>query len=336
MSTTNFLSEKGISFFKKDCDDLVSKVQLKLSENTEWEDRYSKYADAINSNLTIIRNSKQTFNQWSPLFLYMNVTEAKKSNGVFSVRYRGQDVATLKVKNDSILISTKEYDVKNQRDFECLMKLNNNTWDSNEARVFRKHFSNNPSRSTKSSKGNDEHRIESLLLSEFSKTSSKGKLLCGIQPVKIANIARFQMPTPLSASNIEKLKYSYENGGGIDILSRISRKNSPKLCIMEVKDENVSKEPPVKAIKQALIYATFVRELLRSKSGSTWWKIFGFTRPIPAHLELYVTCVMPSIKGNIKTFADTIINIDTDSCRLHYIYYHEKDNEFLQSFETSL
>ena len=299
MGATNIQSEKAISSFKKECEDLVSKVLSKLSDNTEWEDRYSKYADAINSNLAIIRNNKQKFNEWSPLFLYMNVTEAKKDNGAFSLRYRGQDVATLKAKNDYIFISTKGYDEKNERDFDCLTKLNNNGWDSKEARVFRKHFSNNPSRSTKSSKRNDEHRIESLLLSEFSKTSSKDKLLCGIQPVKIANIARLQMPTPLSASNIGKLKYSNENGGGIDILSRINMRGSPKLCVMEVKDENVAKEPPVKAIKQALIYATFIRELLRSKSGSTWWKIFGFTRPIPTHLELFVTCIMPSIAYNL-------------------------------------
>ncbi len=106
MNTATGQSENTKSSFKYDCDDLVSKVQLELLKNIEWEDRYAKYAEAIKSNLTIIKNNKQRFNEWSPLFLYMNVTEEKKSGGTFSLRYRGQDVAKLQVKNGSILIST--------------------------------------------------------------------------------------------------------------------------------------------------------------------------------------------------------------------------------------
>ncbi len=89
-----------------------------------------------------------------------------------------------------------------------------------------------------------------------------------IQPVLMAKKARFQMPTPLKAS--EKGKISYAGvGGGIDILARVGKGsgNGTKLCIIEVKDEHSHKEPPKTAIKQALVYATFIRELLRSEQG---------------------------------------------------------------------
>jgi len=99
-----------------------------------------------------------------------------------------------------------------------------------------------------------------MLLTEFSKKSGKDKVLCNIQPVKIAGIARFQMPTPLYASDIKNVEFAKWEGGGIDILSRIGTGNATKLCIMELKDENAPKEPPTKAIFQGLAYATFIRE----------------------------------------------------------------------------
>ena len=168
-----------------------------------------------------------------------------------------------------------------------------------------------------------------MLLTEFSKKSGKDKVLCNIQPVKLANVARFQMPTPLRASNIKKVEYACSYGGGIDILSRIGKGKATKLCIMEIKDENIAIEPPVKVIQQSLAYATFIRELLRSESGQEWWKIFGFSGKIPEQLELYVACVMPSIDNNDTSFANEIIKTAKDSFHLHCIYFQEKDNKIV-------
>ena len=162
-----------------------------------------------------------------------------------------------------------------------------------------------------------------MFLTKFSKKSRKDKYLCNIQPVKIAGIARFQMPTPIRASDIKNLRYAGPSGGGIDILSRIGTGKATKLCIMELKDENNSKETPVKAIQQGLAYATFIRELLRSNSGKVWWKIFGFSGKLPEQVELYVACVMPSIDNNDTSFANKIIKTTKDSFHLHYIYFQE-------------
>ena len=162
------------------------------------------------------------------------------------------------------------------------------------------------------------------MLTQFAKKSSKDKILCNIQPVKIAGIARFQMPTPLYASDIKNVKYAKWEGGGIDILSRIGTGNATKLCIMELKDENAPKEPPAKAILQGLAYATFIRELLRSKCGQKWWKIFGFSGKLPEQLELCVACVMPSTKNNDIFFANKIIKTNNqDSFHLNYLYFQE-------------
>jgi hypothetical protein len=325
-----------MSEFKRECEIKVAEVQKLLLDNSEWELRYGKYADDIELKSKIIKTNKQKFNEWAPLYLYMNVSEAK-GTGKFSLRYLGQDVAILQVKSTgSIIISTSIHNTTNERDFGCTIQLHNDDWRSKEAKAFRNHFSSNPKRSKQSSKKNDEHRVESLLLTEFSKKSSKNKLLCNIQPVKLAGIARFQMPTPLSASNINKLNYSKSSGGGIDILSRIKKGNKSYLCIMEVKDENKPQEPPIKVLKQGLIYATFIMQLLRSKCGDKWWKLFGFNSKLPEHLELLVTCIMPSIGKNSISFTNEIITTGNVTFHPHYIYYEEEMNNNFLTFHTSL
>ncbi|MCE5212179.1 MAG: hypothetical protein LLG40_11540 [Deltaproteobacteria bacterium] len=325
--------------FMDECKKTILDVQKYLKEKKEWETRYSKYADAINHKLAKIKNNKTLFNEKGPLYLYMNVKEAKSSLK-FQLRYLGQIVAMIKVDtNDKVMISTKptkkeNFEETNKRDFGCTYTLGNEEnryieWVSDDAKIFRKHFGSNPKRSNESKKKNEEHRLESLLLTEFSKKRrSQEKPLCGIQPVKLAKIARFQMPTPLGGSNIKDIKYSNSRGGGIDILSHVVTNHTPKLCIMEVKDENVSKEPPAKVIQQGLAYATFIRELLRSGSGDKWWKILGFDRKLPEKIVFYVACVMPSKDQNDESFAGQIIPIpnSNDNFHLHYIYFQENNN----------
>ena len=174
-----------------------------------------------------------------------------------------------------------------------------------------------------------------MFLTGFSKKSSLDKILCNIQPVKIAGIARFQMPTPIRASDIKNIKFAGSGGGGIDIISRIGTGKATKLCIMELKDENKAKGAPLEAVQQGLAYATFIRELLRSNSGQVWWGIFGFSGILPEQIELCVACVMPSTSNNDTSFANKIIKTTKDSFRLHYIYFQEKDNKVVD-IDTSI
>jgi hypothetical protein len=322
--------------FNDACGNIVNEVQnlLYKSRNNEWIKRYADYAGFISANLETIKNKKKQFNEWAPLYLYMNIGSAK-DRMPFSLRYLGQEVATLKVGQKYITISTKNFDSANERDFNCKVQLHNKEWASGEASNFRRYFSGNPERTDKSRKRNEEHRIESLLLTEFSKTKKKHKFLHNVQPVKFAGVARFQMSTPLKASNIKNVAYSGSNGGGIDILSRIGIGNATKLCIMEVKDENIDKEPPTHAILQALAYATFIRELLRSESGQLWWQIFGFNGELPGQLNIPVVCVMPSTQGNDFSFQDETIAIDNDLFSLNYLYFTEKNNTIVDGV-TSL
>jgi hypothetical protein len=320
--------------FIDECKNIVSEVQKLLIQNREWVQRYAYYAQTISAKYEKVKSKKNKFNEWAPLYLYTNLSEAIKTMK-YSLRYLGQDVAKLKFGREKIIISTKKFDDTNIRDFDCPIRLDDQEWTSEKASKFRRHFSNCPERTDNSGKGNEEHRIESLLLTEFSKSSRKDKILYNIQPVRLAGVARFQMPTPLAASNIRDVKYSAWNGGGIDILSRIGTGSATGLCIMEIKDENVPEEPAAKAILQGLAYATFIRALLRSESGGQWWKIFGFSRKLPEHIKLPVVCVMPSIQNNDTSFSDKIIKLDKDSLHLNYLYFKER-NTIIVDVVTSL
>lgn len=263
----------------------------------------------------------------------------------FSLRYQGQDIAKLKVdRNEEATISTKSFDINNKDHFGCDVILDNDSWRSEKATSFRKHFIAKPLRSDDTAKRNEEHRVESLLLTEFSKKKSDCKMLCNIQPVKIAEIARFQMLTPLKASNLNKLGYSGSSGGGIDILCRVGTGGGVKLCVMEVKDEYSTSEPPVKAVQQGLAYAVFIRELLRSSSGKRWWEIFGFkSDSLPKKLEICVVSAMPPGSDADLSFAGTMIPISKpediegkeDSIHLHYLSFEEQGN-VLKTMSTSL
>lgn len=306
-----------------------------LEGNLEWRNRYLGYANEIANNHDLIKAVRATFHEWSPLYLYLNVSNAKNANKSvnFELRYLGQTVARLTAK-EKITISTAGFDEYNKRDFDCELPLSNEAWDGMAVRAFRKHFkARSTLRNPDSSRGNEEHRIESMMLTEF--TRVKNKTLRQIKPVMIGGI-RFPMPTPLSASNHKQLKYSGAYGGGIDILARTGTGGkATRLCIMELKDENTLKEPPREVMKQAVAYATFVRELMRSDAGPGWWKLLGFGGKVPERLVLYAAVVMPFGNNPDQSFAGINLPIENDIIQLHYLYFEENQNS-VGNFQTSL
>ena len=308
---------------------VVTETRLKLEEYNEWRERYTKYAEDISCSLPFIKSMRGSFREWSPLRVYLNITNAKtaKNSGCFELRYMGQTVATLIVKkNKGLTLTTKGYDQSNLSNFDCTISLSNNiAWDSPKAAEFRSYFKHRTgARKTVNNKKNNEHRLESLFLTEFSKR--KNKIIRNIKPVTFSTV-RFPMPTPISASNHRIIKYSGYFGGGIDILTRTGTGGkATRLCIIELKDENTLKEPPKEVMKQAIAYTTFIRELLRSDAGTAWWKFFGFGGKIPDTLELYAACLMPSNSCNDYSFGDVKLDVEHDVIKLHYLYFREEDN----------
>ncbi len=316
---------------KSDFIDVIQETRLRLKDNSEWRGRYVGYAEKISGNIDFIKSVRSGFREWSPMKVYLNITSAKTANNSvsFELRYLGQTVAKLTGTNNKLhKLSTKNYETTNSRDFDCNIPLSSADWCGEEAAKFRSFFKNRKgARKHDANKGNEEHRLESLLLTEFSRI--KNKVIRHIKPVTIGSV-RFPMPTPISASNHKAIKYSGIAGGGIDILARIGTGGkATRLCILELKDENKNSDPPKDAMKQAVAYATFIRELLRSDAGEDWWKLFGFGGKVPEPLELYATCLMTSDRYNDYSFGNMVLNIERDTVKLHYLYFTEENNRII-------
>ncbi|HAL65807.1 MAG TPA: hypothetical protein DCP10_09595 [Bacteroidales bacterium] len=201
--------------------DKIKETQDLLSTNSEWKDRYKVYAENLIANIDVIKSNRNRFNEFPPLYFYISTTNAKnaKTKLLLDIRYRGQSVATLKANQNDINISTKKQDDKNLRDFNCDIKLNDISWREKQVREFRKFFKyrDNSRNYNDKNKKNEEHNVESLLLSEFSKKKSNSKQIKGIQPVKICG-NRFGMPTPIGASHHNKLIYANQYGAELIFL----------------------------------------------------------------------------------------------------------------------
>lgn len=307
---------------------IIENIQKLLKENGEWQTRWANYAADISSSKNLIESVRSTFREWSPLYIYVTTTSAKnaKKSIAFELRYLGQAVARLTGNKDgNHTLSTKYsyYEKSNLNNFGCGICLPDVDWAGDEARRFRDYFKNKTD-PREGKRSNDEHRLESLILTEFFKTDSKDKALLHVQPVTPIENVRFPMPTYIKASNHKKPEIGY---GHIDILARMGRGRGTRLCIMELKDENNKREPPKDVVKQALAYTTFIREVLRSDCGKAWWKLFGFGGDLPEKLELYATCVMPSIKCNDTSFGGLALPVDEDTIKLHYLYFQEENSK---------
>lgn len=325
--------------------EVINQTRQLLDSNREWIDRYRNYIQKINDIREQLKKARQAFYVPKPLKLYMPISKAM--NSVFNLRFCGQDVADLKINtyNEvSIHFNKKARNIKKARDIFALMSNEDKVyfenledkfypWTGEEANRFRKIVKAFP---IEKLCGQPEHKLESDLLDNYLQKSSQGKEILNIQPITMLKCSGFfQMPTPLKASNAKSgsIEYSAANGGGIDILARIGR-GTTHLAIIELKDKYEKNEPPEKAICQAIAYATFIRELLRSESGEKWWEFFEFRSGIPKSLKLFAIIAMPNSENANRDFVYTCnpnaINLslgEDDKLELGYIYLK---NEGLQ------
>lgn len=301
-----------------------------LSDNIEWINRYKNYAKKIARNQPIHKNGRTKFRIFSPFYLYTSISNLLKDNVLnYDLRFLGQSVALIKIKQGAVIITTnKNKDSSNKKYFDIDVPLRDVKWNSYIANKFRSEF--NKCRSVRGH--SKEHKIESALLSEFKGNIKSQKALYNIQPVLLAK-SFFQMATPIKAS-LSEIKYAGAKGGGIDILARVRHKdNSIKLCVMELKDEYTNSEPPPKVMNQAIAYATFIANLLRSESGNNWYKLFGFKGNVPEILTIDVSIVMPyPIKGEPEDFNKERIKIlENTFIELYSLYFKEK-SKFIDGY----
>lgn len=320
---------------------IVSAVNSLLKENhVQWEKAYLRYADNLKKNKDNYSGDRSKFRMPKPMYAYSSISMASSSSSEFDIRVHGQSVGRIQVKNKDVLLNVSSEKAANTNKYFNLdyFVVDSKGWNSsNEAKRFRSMFKDGAFGRLKS----EEHRIENLLLAEFSKRlRSDGKLLCNIQPVKLGNCF-FQLTTPVKASthgpSFSMSKNGGATGGGIDIMARIKHAaTDTRLAIIELKDENNSKEPQKDVMLQALSYATFIAHLLRDKdSGREWWNLFGFSGNVPEKLNIDVISLMP--KGSSEECCLAPIEIEDLRVILSpYTLYYELDSKQIKGFSGTL
>lgn len=150
--------------------------------------------------------------------------------------------------------------------------------------------------------------------------ATKDVFLHNIRPVKIADLCRFQMPTPLSAS-ASKLEYSGAKGGGIDILARTGQGRGTCLSVMELKQGQACKATDA-AMSQALAYGVFIQELLASECGRDWFNIFGFSanQSLNRPRLKVVTVMQYGDTIDQRTGDPMVLDTARGALEFHYIY----------------
>ena len=332
--------------------DVIKQTLVWLQQNRdEWEKRYKGYLTKIANNANKQIALKPSVKK--PLFIYTTVSNETKTNPKRYLRFMGQNVGSLLQKNGNCFLVICEKDFKNSSaafsDDVFDIKPGEYDWEkSTEAKRFRDFFAN-----YNGVKHNDnhEHTVESAFLTDLEKKKGTDKTLKFIQPVEIRG-KRFQMPTPLTASNLHSIKskadltdikffkYAKQYGGGIDILARRRIASHTYITVIELKDKCEKNEPPKKAMYQAIAYATFIRELIRSDAadGTGWYNLFlnkvDGIAPAEVPTELVIKCIvaMPGLdvkkldndlqKQNLKVLKP--FNNSKDRIELHFINLDQK------------
>lgn len=129
------------------------------------------WAAALEENLPRVTAAAQRFREFSPLDIHLSVGRAKAPAISFSLRFMGQEVAELLVRDEVIVkIGTKQA-ITNARDFQFHGE-GTFEWRSAKGTSFRKHFKSLDPKSVQP--GIREHQIESEFLREMFK-GDRGK-----------------------------------------------------------------------------------------------------------------------------------------------------------------
>jgi hypothetical protein len=242
-----------------------------------------RWAESVQASIHAIETSSKQFREWRPLRFYLSVGQAAAAAGrsgvEYSVRFRGQEVATLRVGATRQLRCSPKHQENNLRYFKIQKSPNACEWGSADAVAFRRAFRDLESAKTVLSVRSPEHSVETRFIEEMLGNSSKfANSFRDIQPVGIAGFP-FQCPVPLSASGGSPKP----TRGNIDILARRGRGRGTKLSVWELKAPRALAH----AVEQAYIYAVTLALMLRAPGGLAWYHTFGFSSAtLPTRLAL--------------------------------------------------
>jgi hypothetical protein len=304
--------------------------------NALWTDdleaKTCGWARDIAAKKELIESKTTRFHEWAPLYVYTSVARVKGSGAAFSLRYEGQEVAELDVREKNAWLNIGQRTRDNNIKYFGVNLEGRWPWQGQEAATFRRAFRD---RSPRQDARSTEKRVEAEFLRQMVGDSSKfDGTLKHIRPVLIAGCP-FQFPLPISGNKGEP-EVNRNGKGNIDILARRGTGAASRLSIWELKAPGAEKGS--KPIEQGYIYAVQLLKMLRSPSGRIWFQdVLGYRGELPERLVIEsVAAVCPGAEVDRTAFqqrlADfkkrTPLTIETDGfkdeIRPLAAYYQER------------
>ncbi|MGA2219004.1 MAG: hypothetical protein ABSG51_13000 [Terracidiphilus sp.] len=302
--------------------------QVEVLWNQGAESQAAGWAEKLREANNALLSARQKFYEWYPLKLYISYSTATQSPITFSLRYLGQQVATLQVKANDVVYITIPPKTAAVNTRLCGISLTGEyPWRGAEAQAFRRHFRSLEHCEYHSGVKSEEHHIESEFLRHMKDpTGSKFHgTLRGIQPVTLGGLP-FQFPVPISGHE----GVPAPTKGNIDILARRGTGKGTKISVWELKRPTITAH----AIEQAYIYSVTLLKMLRTpQSGDFWYRdIIGFGCKVPRKLAIEsVVAVSIASDRNRKEFEDKLrafksehpLSIGADTISLHIANYQK-------------
>jgi len=260
--------------------------RLWTPERAELADRWGR---EVEHGLSALGKASEKFNEPRPFRFYVAVGSVSKSGKggkpTFSLRYLGQEVATVTVGDEPLLKVSAEHERTNRDYFEIATPAGKCAWRSAAATRFRAAFRKATSPGVPKS---EEHKLEAQILKELEKEDGKTKFAGTLRNVRHCGLTRheypLQVPVPISGSS----GAPKATRGNIDILARRGVGRGTFLSVWELKRPGEIQA----ALAQAYIYAVSVILMLRGKQGAAWYRNFQFTGSIPKNLHVEAVAVL--------------------------------------------
>ena len=300
--------------------EIIDSTQKKIEAIKEWQVPYDKQVNIMLEQRELLKQFYKTCKQYYEYVQFFILEVCPNPPHLFKIqiRYMGQPIAIITLSKDgAITISTEQYNDTNKKNFNCSIQLRGEEWNTKEPIKFMEYF--NKQNIPVKAKLNETSKAESMLLAEFSKTSSIDKLLTGIQPIKFENLYYIIPFINDIAKNVE--------------IKNLTRTKIRKITITELLEETDTLDT---ALSRATTKAVFLLNLLHTKEGQQWYKVMGFHGRLPNHITLKIAIAVPkSLLSKCKEFEPFELRAGIDSIEYHHLTY-ETDGTKITSIKTTI
>lgn len=157
-------------------EETITKAQETIEQSKDvWNKTYEDQAKVLTESKELLDQFYKQVKSYDRIQFYLaEVSTTPPAIFKIQARYQGQPIALITITKDTTLITTEEYEETNKKIYGCNIKLEQVDLKTKETMQFLTYFNKDIE---PKGKIDEQLHTQAMLLSEFAKTSSVGKLL---------------------------------------------------------------------------------------------------------------------------------------------------------------